>query len=212
MTSEEPTGQPPTASTAPTAPRPPGPPRPLLLAALGLAVLLAGAVAVVGVLSGSSTSDSQTARPTRSAGSSGSSGPLSVSATPAPQAGAEQCAALLGALPAELPAPNTTLPRRPLADPAPPGVAAWGGAEYEPVVLRCGVPRPASLVQTSQLSVVDGVAWLSDYSPAGVVWTVVDRPVYLTVNLPEASGTGPIQEISAAVKRTLPEQPVDPNR
>ncbi|MCP2260933.1 Protein of unknown function (DUF3515) [Streptoalloteichus tenebrarius] len=181
--------------------------------ALGLAVVLAGAVAVAGILSGSTDSDQP------ASGASGpatprpnASGPLTVTATPAPQAGAEQCSALLGALPAELPVPNGTLPRRQLAEPAPVGTAAWGGAEYDPVVLRCGVPRPASLVQTSQLTVVNGVSWLSDYSPAGVLWTVVDRPVYVAVNLPEASGTGPIQELSSVVRRTLPEQPVDPNR
>ena len=48
---------------------------------------------------------------------------------------------------------------RPLAEPAPAGVRAWA-ATPRPVVLRCGLPRPAELNPTSALIEVNGVRWL----------------------------------------------------
>ncbi|GGM40650.1 hypothetical protein GCM10012275_09520 [Longimycelium tulufanense] len=183
------------------------------MAAAGLAVLLAAGVATVGILL--NTGESTTGDPAATTPASprpNADGPLRVEPVAAPRAGSEQCRALLGALPDGLTAPNRKLPRRQLADPAPEGTAAWGGADYAPVVLRCGVDKPRELVPTSQLTEINGVKWLSNYDYSSVTWVVVDRPVYVSVSLPEESGVGPIQDLSDVIRGVLPAQDVDPNR
>ena len=52
-------------------------------------------------------------------------GPLAVATVDAPAAASPSCTALLAGLDGDLPAGTTTLPRRPLAPPAPAGVRAW---------------------------------------------------------------------------------------
>ncbi len=142
-------------------------------------------------------------------------GPLALTEVPAPAAGSAPCARLLAALPGELISGGQRLARRQLAAPAPPGVLAWGGQQANsgrpsehPVVLRCGVGRPAGLTPTSELLDVSGVQWLQQPGQGASTWVVVDRPVYVTLRLPEGIGSGAIQETSAAVTAILPARPV----
>jgi hypothetical protein len=128
-------------------------------------------------------------------------GPLTVAAFDAPAAAGPECAALLAALPDELPGAGGPLPARPLAEPAPAGVRAWAAAP-QPVVLRCGLPRPGELTPTSLLLVVDGVSWLP--LADGATYIAVDRPVYVALTVPDDTGTGPLQVVSEAVRATLP--------
>ena len=166
-------------------------PRPLLAAAIGLPLVLVIAVLVAAfVVRG--TADER--------------GPLPLPPVPAPQAGSSECARLLAALPSELTSGAGTLPRRQLATPAPPASAAWGAP---PVVLRCGLARPAELTQTSQLIEVSGVQWLELPGAGASTWVAVDRPVYVALTLPEGSGSGPLQDVSATVRATLPAREVD---
>jgi hypothetical protein len=135
-------------------------------------------------------------------------GPLAVVPVEAPAAADPGCAALLAALPAELPATDAALPNRPLATPAPPGVRAWA-ADPRPAVLRCGLPRPAELTPTAALLEVDGVRWLAlPAAPDMIAYVAVDRPVYVALTAPASAGSGPIQVVSDAIRDTLPVTPV----
>ena len=66
--------------------------------------------------------------------------------------------------------------------------AAWG---EPPIVLRCGVARPAALTPTSALIEVSGVAWLPEELANGILFTNVAwpdpaNPLYLEIAVPEA--------------------------
>lgn len=181
----------------PSDPETGAPPRPLIFLATGLAIALAVAVALVGLLWGSDAHDD------------GKSGPLTLPDAPAPEAGSQECAALLDALPRTLESAGTTLDTRTLAQPAPQGATAWGGSGgRRPVVLRCGVSQPAELSRTSRLQMVGGVQWLPVQDERGSTWYAVDRPVYVAVTIPNRAGTGPIQRISATVAATLEQAPL----
>jgi Protein of unknown function (DUF3515) len=138
---------------------------------------------------------------------SAETGPLAIANVEAPAAGSPSCAALLAGLDGDLPAGPATLPSRPLAPPAPAGVRAWA-ATPAPIVLRCGLPRPAELTPTSELLEVDGVRWLTISDGAIVTSIAVDRPVYVALTAPAGIGSGPLQAVSDVVRTTLPAQPV----
>ncbi|MBV9013036.1 MAG: DUF3515 domain-containing protein [Pseudonocardiales bacterium] len=178
--------------------RPPSAPRWPLGIALALVVAL-----VVGVLIAAAVARNQ------------SPDPLRLVALPAPSATSTDCARLLGALPATLDGGQMGgLPRRQLAAPAPAGAAGWG---QPPVVLRCGLARPAELTPTSRLLDVSGVQFLEIPAPETGretgretnSWVAVDRPVYVAVALPPASGSGPLQQLATVIGNTLPQRDVD---
>lgn len=93
--------------------------------------------------------------------------------------------------------PRKTSPTSPL-------VTAWGSPA---VVLRCGVPRPAQLQPTSQLAVIDTVAWLPVPPTRPVTFTAVGRAVYVEVTVPaDYSPPGNVLvELSGPIKATIPE-------
>lgn len=143
--------------------------------------------------------------------------PLPLVAVAAPAAGSPDCTRLLGALPTDLEgAGNESVPRRRLATPAPPGAVAWG---EPPVVLRCGLARPAELTVSSRLLDISGVQFLAlppaqpgTDRPEGAAassWVAVDRPVYVVVSLPPDAGSGPLQQIGEVIRRTLPRRDLD---
>ncbi len=162
-----------------------GPPRVVIIAAIALAVT---AIAVILVIAATREAPSQ---------------PVVLPAVPAPQAANGTCRALEQALPQRL----GDYQRAPLAQPAPEGARAWrGGPDSEPVVLRCGLDRPADFVVGSPIQVVDRVQWFQvDRS-----WYTVDRPVYIALTLPSGSGPTPIQELSEVIDRTIAAVPIDP--
>jgi Protein of unknown function (DUF3515) len=178
-------------------------------AAVGVAALLAVGVAGVGLVLGGNEdaadkpepSPTTTAPPPRT-------GPVALVGVDAPAAGSAQCAGLMKALPQALPDGERTLRRLPIAEPAPPAAAAWGGDTGgdtgEPVVLRCGLLRPTELTPTAALREIDAVRWLPVQGSGSSTWYVVDRAVYVALTVPAGSGTGPLQEISATVAKTLP--------
>jgi len=168
---------------------------PLTAVAVALPLLLAVVVAGLGIHART------TAGP--------DTGPLELPAVAAPQATTPACAAVLDALPAELPGTGGPMPPREL-DPAVPGARAWV-AQPEPVVLRCGTDRPAELGPTSPLIVVNGVDWLPLTGAPDArsdTYAVVDREVYLELSAPTETGPGPLQAVADAVGATLPVQPV----
>ncbi|MBB5955461.1 hypothetical protein FHS29_002042 [Saccharothrix tamanrassetensis] len=178
-------------------------PRPLLAVAVGLPALLAAGVAAVGLFLGTGGQD-EPADPT-----SARSGPVALVPVPAPKAEGEECQALQSKLPMQLVSNGATLPRRELAAPAPPGAVAWGDTRHDPIVLRCGLDRPAALTPGSTLRVVSDVQWLEITEGTTATWYVVDRPAYIALTIPSDAGTGPLQDISTTVRDTLPTTPVD---
>jgi hypothetical protein len=134
-------------------------------------------------------------------------GPVGLADVPAPAANSADCTRLLAALPEKLDGGGQgTLQRRRLAAPAPAGAAAWG---EPPVVLRCGLDRPAELTATSRLLAVSGVQFLKLLSPGTSGWVVVDRPVYIVVDLPPIIGSAPLQQIATVIADTLPQRTVN---
>jgi Protein of unknown function (DUF3515) len=166
-----------------------GPPRSLLIAAI-----LVAAGAIIGILVVAVLRQSPPGRQ-----------PVAIASVPAPSGDSADCRALLGALPDQL----GDYRRAPAAQPAPQGAAAWttGG---EPIILRCGLERPAEFVVGSPLQVVDAVQWFELADQGRSTWFAVDRPVYLALTLPQGSGPTPIQEVSGIIAKSLPAKPIDP--
>jgi hypothetical protein len=176
-----------------------GPPRALLIAALVVAV-----GAIIGILVVAALRQSPPGQQ-----------PVAIASVPAPKGDGAECRALLGALPEQL----GDYHRAPAAQPAPAGAAAWT-AGGEPVILRCGLDRPAEFVVGSALQVVNAVQWfrVGEAEPANhpaadqgrSTWFAVDRSVYVALTLPQGSGPAPIQEISDVIVKALPAKPIDP--
>jgi hypothetical protein len=171
------------------------PPRALLIAALLLTVAAIGTTLAIAA----------TRHPPQP--------PVAIPAVPAPQADNPACQALMGALPQRL----GDYQRASAAQPAPAGAAAWrSSVNNEPVVLRCGLDRPADFVVGSPIQVVDRVQWFQEAeAQAGgeagrSTWYTVDRPVYVALTLPPGSGPTPIQELSDVIDRTIAAVPVTP--
>lgn len=167
------------------------PPKGVLIAAVVIAVVAVAAVLAVAA----------TREPGRT--------PVPISAVPAPQATDPVCGSLLAAAPEAL----GDYHRAPTADPTPAGTAAWQPADGgEPVILRCGLERPADFVVGTPLQLVDDVEWfrVADAEGGRVSWYAVDRAVYVALTLPSGSGPDPIQEISAVLTKVAPAQPIDP--
>jgi hypothetical protein len=182
------------------------PSKPVLIAAIGLPALLAVVVAAIGVIGG------PPAPPPSPSSGDDKTGPLALVSIDAPDAGSKACADLLKALPQQITDAGEKVPRRELAKPAPPATVAWGDAQHEPIVLRCGMGRPPELTPTAQLGGVNGVQWLDVVGDAGTVTHyIVDRSVYIALTGAKDTGTGPVQAVSAAVTATLPAQTVAAN-
>jgi hypothetical protein len=164
-----------------------GPPRALLIAAI---VVAAGAI--IGILVFAALRQT----PPR---------PVAIAAVPAPKADSAECRGLLDALPQQL----GHYRRAVAADPAPAGAAAWT-ADGEPVILRCGLDRPAEFVVGSPIQVVNAVQWFEIADQGRSTWFAVDRPVYVALTMPQGSGPTPIQTISEVIAKSLPAKPIDP--
>ena len=169
-----------------------GPSRVAMIAALALAVLAIGAVLVVAA----------TRRTPET--------PVAIAAVPAPQAESDECRALIATLPEKL----GGFSRAAAAEPVPAGTAAWKNPSpgSEPVILRCGLDRPAEFVVGTPLQMVDDVQWLrlADPDSERSTWVSVDRPVYVALTLPAGSGPSPIQTLSEVIARTMPAMPIRP--
>jgi hypothetical protein len=130
---------------------------------------------------------------------------IRVAAPPALSAAAQRsCRELIAALP-------TTLgdrPARPVDSPSP-YVVAWG---EPPVVLRCGVPRPAAFIQTADTLVISGVTWFAERRGSNTAWTAVDRPVYVELVAPADDASDPPARLAAAVTAALKPQALHPGR
>jgi hypothetical protein len=128
-----------------------------------------------------------------------------VPAPPESPAAQRSCPGLIAALPVRL----GDLAGRPVQS-ASAAVLAWG---EPPVVLRCGVPRPAAFAPAAPDVVgVNGVTWFVQPRGERTVWTVVDRAVYVEASVPSGYASGPIPPLSDAVTAALRPVPVRPGR
>jgi hypothetical protein len=133
--------------------------------------------------------------------------PLALAPVDAPDAEGPDCSKLLGLLPADLAGSTGPLPTRGLTAPLQPGARAWAAAP-QPVVLRCGLPRPDELTPSSELLVIDSVNWLKldDGIPNAdvVTYIAVDRPVYVALTTPVGEGGGPLQQVADLLRDNYP--------
>ena len=171
------------------APEHDAPPRGLVIAAVVL-----GAAAITGVLAIAA------ARQTPPA-------PVAIGGVPAPGAQSGECQALMSSLPDRL----GDYQRAATADPTPPGTAAWR-TDFGPIILRCGLDRPAEFVVGAPIQMVNDVGWfrLDDPDAPSSTWLCVDRAQYVALTLPSESGPGPIQAMSGLIERTMPAIPIRP--
>lgn len=168
---------------------PDGPPRGLVIAAVAL-----GVAAIAGVFF---VAASHQTPPT----------PVAIGAVPAPGAKSSDCQALMATLPDRL----GDYQRADTADPTPPGTAAWR-TDNGPVILRCGLGRPAEFVVGAPIQMVNDVGWfrLDDPDAPSSTWLCVDRAQYVALTLPSGAGPGPIQSMSGVIARTMPAIPIRP--
>jgi hypothetical protein len=134
----------------------------------------------------------------------GCSDTVSVNAPPVTGADARACRALLRALPDAV----ADQPRRPVAD-KDGFAAAWGDP---PILLRCGVPKPAGLDKFATCQVANGVAWFipesqSQGDPVDITMTTVGRRQNVQVALPSDyfPPANAMVDLASALKRTIRE-------
>jgi hypothetical protein len=166
--------------------------------ALGvLVVLVVVLVVVVRVTGGGSPSGPVADVSGASTAQKSPQGVLQVDA-PVPDPAADvPCTSLFQVLPVQLEGDD---PR--VVQSASPYVRAWGDP---PVVLVCGVARPAGFTATSGLIQINGVAWYVDTSAADtVVWTAVDRAVYVQVRVPASADSSSVTDLTAPILKALP--------
>jgi hypothetical protein len=85
---------------------------------------------------------------------------------------------------------------------------AWGDP---PIVLRCGVDRPAGFVAGAGLIQLNEVQWFVDDSdPDRTVWTAVDRSVYVELTVPTGIDSEPAILLSPLITAALPAQEPQP--
>jgi hypothetical protein len=129
--------------------------------------------------------------------------PVTVQAPPVTPAADASCSGLVEALPQQL---VGEVARK--VSSASPYVRAWGNPA---VVLVCGVDRPAQFTVGAGLIQVNGVQWFVDISdPKTVVWTAVDRPVYVQVRVPASTDSAPVTELTSPITKLLPAQTPQP--
>jgi hypothetical protein len=127
-------------------------------------------------------------------------GPVHV-VVPRPAAGHEaMCLDLSRRLPADLDGYSQRRTR-----PASPLVHAWGDPA---IVLFCGVDRPAELTATSELTAVNGIAWLAVEEDGAWRFTAVGRAAYIEVVVPKSvrgAPTDPLTGLAEPILAVIPE-------
>jgi hypothetical protein len=122
---------------------------------------------------------------------------LPVPVPPVTEEAQASCPAVMAALPLEL----TGELSRPV-DSDSLFAYAWG---EPPIVLVCGVDRPAGFDRGASLIQIEGVQWYVDTTdPDATVWTAVDRPVYVRISLPASVDSAPVTSLSPEIAAALP--------
>ncbi len=125
--------------------------------------------------------------------------PLPLAVPPVTPEADQYCPAVMSGLPLALAGEQS----RPVQSDSP-FAYAWG---EPPVVLVCGVDRPAGWVVGASAIEINGVQWFVDTGdPDTTVWTTVDRPVYVEVRLPASVDSAPVTALTAGLAQALPYQ------
>ena len=168
-------------------------------------VALVVLVNVLGPSSGDDADDGAAHVDTSTAPQRGDLPVLPVEVPPVTPEADASCPALMEALPIDLVGEPS---RR--VDSDSPFAYAWG---EPPVVLVCGVDRPASFTADSALYQINGVSWsVDDSDPDTTVWTAVDRPVYVEVQVPASIDSGPATVLATTIAEALPYQEPTPDQ
>ena len=162
-------------------------------------------VVVVNILDGKGTDDP----PAEVAGSSAPQRAelpvLPVQVPPVTPAAQAACPALMKALPLDL---MTEQSRR--VDSDSPFAYAWGDP---PIVLVCGVDRPAGWVVGESALQINGVQFYVDTdNPDATVWTAVDRSVYVEIRVPASIDSAPVTALTTLIAKALPYQEPRPGQ
>jgi Protein of unknown function (DUF3515) len=124
---------------------------------------------------------------------------VDVAPVPSNSSTVEPCAQVLSDLPIQLNGANPRIVHTTQA-------VAWGNPA---IVLRCGVARPADLAPPpkgpAEVAGINGLNWLVDDGKRAIVYTLVDRAIYIEVSLPAgADPSASMPVLSDAVAKALP--------
>ena len=88
-------------------------------------------------------------------------------------------------------------------EPAAALAGAWGDP---PIVLRCGVTKPANLRPTSRCDVVNSVGWFTQQRSDGYAFTTIGRSAYVEVVVPDAydPAANALVDLASAVQTSVP--------
>ena len=125
-----------------------------------------------------------------------------IASVPAPKADSAECRALLDAHSRRFRGLSTRAGVRARAA----GAAAWT-AGGEPIILRCGMDRPAEFVVGSPIQVVDEVQWFKLSDQGRSTWFAVDRPVYVALTLPQGPARRRSKRSPTSSRRRCPPSP-----
>jgi hypothetical protein len=130
---------------------------------------------------------------------------LPVRVPPVTPAAEAACPAVMKGLPLELMGEQS---RR--VDSDSPFAYAWGDP---PVVLVCGVDRPAGWVVGESALQINGVQFYVDtHDPDATVWTAVDRSVYVEIRVPASIDSAPVTALTTHIAKALPYQEPRPGQ
>lgn len=170
--------------------------RTTIYVSLGLAILL-----IVGALLGA-----------RIISDRASNQPVGMSALPAPLAESQECTQLVEDLPDSLVGHD----RATIAEPVPPGTAAWQTSEIERVTLRCGIDLPLQYNEYAQTEEIGGVEWIrvDDMTPESTMatWYSVDREPVVAVTADDmtlGNNDNPVADLGEQIS-ALPEVQHEP--
>jgi hypothetical protein len=134
-------------------------------------------------------------------------GPVVVTTPPSVAAAADSCEKVVERLPVKLDGMTPRAVHGSSAGVDTRYVVAWGNP---PVVLSCGVGRPATLRPGSDVELF-GVGQddhnslvLATHTKTTNVFTVVDRPVYVSIEVPKSLNRDPLSVLAGLVAQALP--------
>jgi hypothetical protein len=123
-------------------------------------------------------------------------GSVHVDAYPTTKSSALDCAALLADLPPSVAGQSRRLVAGKVA-------GAWGDP---PIILRCGVEKPASLKPTSACHEIDGVGWLAERQSGGYLFTTIGRKHHVSLEVPDdyEPAADALADVADLIARHLP--------
>ncbi|MGI5154989.1 DUF3515 domain-containing protein [Microbispora sp. CA-102843] len=88
------------------------------------------------------------------------------------------------------------------SEPPSPYVAVWGDGQ---IALRCGVPRPAAMEPTAEVSDINGVGWFQD-PRRPTLFTSTNRVAYVEVTIGKDHQPGSVLvDLAGPIKSSIPE-------